>query len=296
VRRLARLRSWSFGAVPPEPWRRRIDPRAWLAVACLVCLSAAAPGGQSGSAGGASGHIGADRPSLRTWIGREPEIERYMREAEVVRIDAVPIGTSRPLRAYFAAGGPVESAAWKTQPPGTHRGHPDNYKAEIAAYELDKLLDLRMVPPSVETRVRGSLGALIFWLSPARMWKDVEHEPKPDTHAWNDQVIRMKMFDNLICNRDRNVGNLMVDASWNFYLIDHNRAFIASTDLPVRMSRICRELWARMAGLDEPTLKKALGPYLTPKEIRAVLERRDRMARVIDELKAARGEQAVIVQ
>jgi hypothetical protein len=275
--------------------RRFVDPRAWPAVAFLLCLSAGTPGGQSSPSGSAA-HIAPDRPSLRNWIGREPEIERYMREAEVVRVDVVPIGSSRPLRAYFAAGGPVESAAWKAQPPGTHRGHPDNYKAEIAAYELDKLLDLQMVPPSVETRLRGSLGALILWLSPARMWKDVEHEPKPDSEAWNDQVIRMKMFDNLICNRDRNVGNLMVDASWNFYLIDHNRAFIASTDLPVRMSRICRELWARMTGLDEPALKKALGPYLTPKEIRALLERRDRMARAIDELKAARGEQAVMVQ
>jgi hypothetical protein len=39
-----------------------------------------------------------------------------------------------------------------------------------------------------------------------------------------------------------------------------------------------------------------VGPYLTPKEIRAILERRDRMARLIAEMKAARGEQAVIVQ
>ena len=70
------------------------------------------------------------------------------------------------------------------------------------------------------------------------MWKDVEKEPNPNTEAWNDQVIRMKMFDNLICNRDRNMGNLLVDASWNLYLIDHNRAFITSKDLPVRMSRV----------------------------------------------------------
>jgi hypothetical protein len=105
----------------------------------------------------------------------------------------------------------------------------------------------------------------------------------------------MKMFDNLICNRDRNVGNLLVDASWTFYLIDHNRAFITSRDLPVRMSRICRDLWDRMVALDEPTLRTALGAYLTPKEIHAIIERRDRMARTIAEMKAARGEQAVMV-
>ncbi len=260
----------------------------------LICASAGALAGQSASSDAVQANV--TRPSLRTWLGREPEIERYMREAKIVRIEAVPIGTSKPMRAYFTPGGPVESAAWKTQPPGTHRGFPDNYKAEVAAYELDKLLDLRMVPPSVETRVNGALGALIYWLSPARMWNEVENEPKPDRTAWNDQVIRMKMFDNLICNRDRNVGNLLVDASWNFYLIDHNRAFIASKDLPVRMSRICRELWDRMAALDETTLETALDPYLTPKEIRAILERRDRMARMIADMKASRGERAVMVQ
>jgi hypothetical protein len=264
-----------------------------LAAVLLVTVPAVARVGQAlASAGQAA--IGSG--SLRTWLGREAEIERYMRDAKIVRIEAVPIGSSRPMRAYFPPGGPVESAAWKAQPPGTHRGYPDNYKAEIAAYELDKLLDLRMVPPSVETRVNGALGALIMWLSPARMWNEVEHEPKPDREAWNDQVIRMKMFDNLICNRDRNVGNLLVDASWTFYLIDHNRAFITSRDLPVPMSRICRELWDRMAALDEPTLKAALGSYLTPREIRAIVERRDRMARTIAQMKAARGEQAVMVQ
>lgn len=262
---------------------------AAVATLVLICAPAAVLVGQPTPAGQAT------RETLRTWLGREPEIERYMREAKIVRIESVPIGTSKPMRAYFAPGGPVESAAWKTQPPGTHRGFPDNYKAEVAAYELDKLLDLRMVPPSVETRVNGVLGALILWLSPARMWDEVEHEPKPDREAWNDQVIRMKMFDNLICNRDRNVGNLLVDASWTFYLIDHNRAFITSRDLPVRMSRICRELWDRMVALDEPTLHGALGRYLTPKEIRAILKRRDRMARTIADMTASRGEQAVMV-
>jgi hypothetical protein len=273
--------------------RARKGAWAWAtAAALLICVPFGALVGQTVTS---AGQANVARPSLRTWLGREAEIERYMRDAKIVRIESVPIGTSKPMRAYFPPGGPVESAAWKTQPPGTHRGYPDNYKAEVAAYELDKLLDLRMVPPSVETRVNGALGALILWLSPARMWNEVENEPKPDREAWNDQVIRMKMFDNLICNRDRNVGNLLVDASWTFYLIDHNRAFITSRDLPVRMSRICRDLWDRMVALDEPTLRTALGAYLTPKEIHAIIERRDRMARTIAEMKAARGEQAVMV-
>ena len=56
----------------------------------------------------------------------------------------------------------------------------------------------------------------------------------------------MKMFDNFICNKDRNAGNLLVDDDWNLYLIDHSRAFINDQDLAVKMEHIDREFWDRM--------------------------------------------------
>ena len=34
-------------------------------------------------------------------------------------------------------------------------GYWESYKSEIAAYELDKLLGLDMIPPTVERRVQG---------------------------------------------------------------------------------------------------------------------------------------------
>jgi hypothetical protein len=234
--------------------------------------------------------------SLRTWLGREAEIEEYIRTAPIVRIEEVPIGVTKPKRVFFAPGGPVESIAWKVLPPGIHRGFWDSYKGDIAAYELDKLLGMGLVPPTVERRVEGERGAAVLWLQPVRMWKDVEKEPKPNTAAWDRQVLQMKMFDNLICNKDRNMGNLLVDPSWNMYLIDHTRAFITSKDLPIPMTRVYRPLWERMLALDEPALKKVLGPWLGGKEIRAILERRDRMKKAIDQLVAARGERLVLVQ
>jgi hypothetical protein len=233
--------------------------------------------------------------SLRTWLGREAEVEEYMRTAPIVRIEDVPIGVTKPRRAFLPAGGPVESVAWKVIPPGIHRGFWDSYKGDIAAYELDKLLDMGLVPPTVERRIEGERGAAVLWLQPVRMWKDVEKEPKPNTAAWDRQVIQMKMFDNLICNKDRNMGNLLVDPSWNMYLIDHTRAFITSKDLPIQMNRVYRPLWERMLALDEPTLKTALGNWLTGKEIRSILERRDRMKKTIEQLVATRGERLVFV-
>ena len=48
----------------------------------------------------------------------------------------------------------------------------------------------------------------------------------------------MKMFDNFICNKDRNAGNLLVDDDWNLYLIDHSRAFITDKDMAVKMEHV----------------------------------------------------------
>jgi hypothetical protein len=62
------------------------------------------------------------------------------------------------------------------------------------------------------------------------------------------------------------------------------------------MSRICRDLWSRMAALDEPTLKRALGQWLNGREIAGILDRRDRMAETIADMIAAQGESAVLVQ
>ena len=41
----------------------------------------------------------------------------------------------------------------------------------------------------------------------------------------------MKLFDQLIANIDRNQGNLLYDADWHLFLIDHSRAFTTRTSL-----------------------------------------------------------------
>ena len=38
----------------------------------------------------------------------------------------------------------------------------ESYKAEIAAYKLDRMLDLHMVPPIVERKIDGKTGAAIY--------------------------------------------------------------------------------------------------------------------------------------
>jgi hypothetical protein len=232
--------------------------------------------------------------SAKVWLGRNTEIEDFLRSAPFRRLEDLSVGVTRPRRGYFDPGGLAGSAAWKLLPPGRPNGYWESYKSEIAAYELDKLLHLDMVPPAVEKNWKGDRGAAILWVEGVRTWKVAESQPKPD--KWNLEAIRMKMFDNLIANIDRNAGNLLIDADWNLCLIDHSRAFVTETKLRNQMTRIDRQLWDRMLALDEPTLTAALGNWLDRGAIRAILKRRDEMKKAIDLMVQKRTEAAVFVK
>jgi hypothetical protein len=121
-------------------------------------------------------------------------------------------------------------------------------------------------------------------------------EPKPKPAKWVRQVSRMKMFDNFICNKDRNAGNLLVDDDWNLYLIDHSRAFIWDKDMAVKMQSVDREFWDKIQALDEAQLTAAIGKWVDKDGIRAMLTRRERMKKEIDKLVATNGEAAVFVR
>jgi hypothetical protein len=235
-----------------------------------------------------------DRRSARIWEGRNAEFEEFIREAPIDRFEVVPIGVTKPKRAYLKPGGLIESVAWKVLPPGRPSGYWESYKSEIAAYELDKLLGMGMVPPAVEKKWKQDKAAAILWLSPVHPWKEMQPKPKP--LKWVAQVARMKMFDNLICNRDRNAGNLLVDDDWNLFLIDHSRAFIGDKGLAVALEHVDRALWDRMLALDEPSLQNAIGEWVDRGAIRAMLVRRDKMKTAIDNLVKAKGEAAIFLK
>jgi len=232
--------------------------------------------------------------SSKTWIGRNAEIESYLKSAPVTGMEELKVGVTRPRRAKLAPGGPVEAMAWKAVKPGRYSGYWESYKSEIAAYELDKALELGMVPPTVEKQVNGETGAAVMWVSPTQSFKELGGVPgqqgvKPPPPAlmpqWARQLTRAKMFDDLIGNTDPNLGNWLVDPAWNLILIDHTRAFTPTKDLYHALTQADGELWERMKALDEAKLKATLGTWLDDQSIRGILTRRDKMQVVIDKLR-----------
>jgi hypothetical protein len=232
----------------------------------------------------------------KVWVGHEAEFEEALRLGKVTKIENVPIGVTKPQRGMLEPPVPVARFMWKQLPPGYRSGFMESYKAEIAAYELDKLLELHMVPPTVQRSLSGLNGAAMYWIENTKGW-DMKKPPQGPEPEWSKQITRMKMFDLLIGNIDRNQGNLIYDADWHLFLIDHSRAFIGKKDLKgiAPMARVDRALWTRMQALTEESLKQALGEWVGGGDLRAILTRRDVMAKEIQKLIAEKGAAAVWV-
>ena len=228
----------------------------------------------------------------KNWIGREAEFEAFLRDVKVMRMVDVPVGVTKPKRAFVAPGGLAGSFVFKALMPSRKTGFFESYKAEIAAYELDKILGMGMVPPTVERKYDGVTGSAQLWVEHCSLLRDNDTTKAPDPARWNRQVYRQRVWDNLTGNIDRNQGNLMMDQAWNLILIDHSRAFTAVTTMPFPMTKIDKEFYTKLKSLDEVILKERLGKWLFdgPKPI---LRRRDKIIEHFDKLIAQYNEAAI---
>ena len=175
----------------------------------------------------------------------------------------------------------------------------DTYRYNIAAYRLSLLLGLDNVPMSVQRSFRGVDGAFTWWVDEVLM--DDATRLKGTPSHWKStrtagQIHVMRVFDALIANTDRNVGNVLWTIDGKMWMIDHTRAFRPDTTLkaPQILQRCERNLLKAMRELSAEQLKKAMGSSLYQGEINALLERRDVIVKLFEEKIAQRGESAVL--
>ena len=129
-------------------------------VAALVLTPHQPVAGSGGQAVAAAPKTAAE--CSLNWLGHEAEIEKFLTEAKILKLEDVPIGVTKPQRAVLEPGGPVGRFAWKAIRPGYSKGFMESYKAEIAAYKMDRMLELNMVPPIVERKIDGRNGAAVM--------------------------------------------------------------------------------------------------------------------------------------
>ncbi len=283
---------------------KRALPLPWLVLAAATpaflspatATQATAPATQAPAAATAPATAESAQPAgSKVWLGRHAEFEEYLKTAPIDKVGDIPLGVTKPKRAFFSKGGLAESAALKYLPAGLKQGYWEAYKSEIAAYRLDRILGLDMVPPTIERRVGADRGSLQLWIEGCTHLKQRDQSQTPRPLAWAKQVCRQRAFDNLIANIDRNAGNLLVDDEWNLVLIDHSRAF-ASNAMPFlkQMTRIDRAFYESLKALDEQALSAELKPWvLGAGSLRDLLKRRDKIVARFDELAHQKGEAVV---
>ena len=236
------------------------------------------------------------------------EMEEFLRTAEIVSTQTIGTGVTESRRAVLTDGQLTHDAHIQTvdiskgmfrTAQGTEINFRDSYKFNIAAYRLDTLLDLNMVPVSVDREVSGEPAAVTWWLDDVLMGERERIESKvrpPDMELWTRQMYVVRVFDELIYNTDRNPDNLLITHDGKVWMIDHTRAFRIQSRLrhPERLVRCDRRLLERLRGLDEETLTRELGAYVTRAAIGALLARRDLTVTFFDE-QVARYSEAVIL-
>jgi hypothetical protein len=232
------------------------------------------------------------------------ELEDFLRRAAISDVRTIPVGVTKPRKVTLTLDGVKRDAAWRVindsrtgvTKVGRERelDFEDTWRTDCAAYELDKLLGLGMVPATVERVISGERGSLTIWVENAvteQERRDKNMLP-PDPEAWSRQVFKMRMFDNLIHNIDRNLGNSLITNDWQLRLIDHSRSFRKATSLrePDQLARFSRSLLEAMERLDKGQLRERLGKYITVFQIDALLERRDKLLALAKKVAAERGE------
>jgi hypothetical protein len=246
----------------------------------------------------------ASPASLAQPFASREEIEEFLRTARIVKAKGTGIGITNPLKLTLDDGRLQHFGVFKSineRKPGatqllasTEIDFKDSWMFEVAAYELDKLLGLDMVPVTVERIYNGHKGSLQFWIDNCIMEGDRLKRKlnPPDPTSWKQQIFKVRVFDNLVYNIDRNLGNLLITPEWKCYMIDHSRSFknVDALKSPKDLTYFSRSLIEALQKLDEQSLKTSCEKYLTLFEVRTMLRRRDKIVQLYTSLLAEKGE------
>jgi hypothetical protein len=184
-----------------------------------------------------------------------------------------------------------------------------SYRFNLAAYELDKLLELHLVPPSVERSVNGRPASVIWWVDHVAM-SEVDRRRKaidpPDPESWSRQMQAVRVFDEFISNTYRDTApplyfnsvwdNLLITTDWAIWITDHTGAFrtlhaLQDSDSLIRCPRV---VLSRLRRLNREELRHALRRYLSAKQLDALEIRRVLLLKHFDHLIESKGQAAVL--
>jgi hypothetical protein len=264
---------------PRAPFGRRALALACLAASLSILRTGTLPLAAQTARGG-------DAPVATL---THEERQRFLETAEITRARDTAKGITGSLRVTLSDGAVTHDAHVQTideykavhqSNRGTELNFYDTWRYNLAAYHLNQMLGLDMVPVTVERAYRGKPGSFTWWVDDVLMDESERLKQKaraPDERRWSEQMWTLRIFDQLIENVDRNLGNMLIDTSWKVWMIDHSRAFRRHQELrsPKNLTRVDRELLAALKALTFESVKARTGRWLRDDEIRPLLVRRD---------------------
>jgi hypothetical protein len=238
------------------------------------------------------------------------EMERFLLNAKIVRTRGINTGINNTSRATLSDGQithdahiqtvDIEQTMFVPQRGPTEINFKDSYRYNIAGYRLARHLGLNHVPMSVERFVGRTSAAVTWWVDDVLMDDGVRFK-KGAPAEWNSgrtasQIHIMRVFDELIANQDRNVGNVLWTSDGKMWMIDHTRAFRLTPTLKnVKLLERCESgLLEALRGLTLKNVTEAVGKSLEKPEIEAILKRRTALVNFFEAKIKERGERSIL--
>lgn len=251
-------------------------------------------------------------------VAEWPKWEEFLNTANINIKDSVqltgPGAVTNPWKLALEKDGVKRFGLWKNVR-GLTKGYVEGWQYEIAAYQMDKLLGLNMVAPTVERRFKEERGSLQLWMDNMMSYNKYNEEkakgkvkmPSYKIFPFNRATYLHRAFDNLIANEDRHANNILFTSDWRIFLIDHSRTFRTGKKFTESliytekhkegdksMKELPRAFVDKLKGLTFESIKGAVGENLTDEEINACLKRRDLILKEIDRLIKLKGEENVL--
>ena len=180
----------------------------------------------------------------------------------------------------------------------------DSYKYGIAAYELDKLLDLNLVPTVVEREIESRKGSLQIFIEGALLESErrIKNIEPPEPEKFKNTLEDLIVFENLtyspsFCG-ERELDDILImdKKDWKIWRVDFSEAFDVSPELipGCEITRCSKKLYQHLIKLEDKVIKAKLKQYLNDEEMSMLLKRKKLIIEKIKKLIAEKGEESVL--
>ena len=230
----------------------------------------------------------------------DAQLEEFLRQAEITSCTLIQKGLRSANVCDLEGDGPEMRAIFSGVEESPEPGQPAgvavrNYRNEVAAYRLDRLLGLDLVPVTIERSVEGTPGAIQIFMEGAVDLTLLETYDQLDLlEGLDEERFTARVFSALLAVEGReDFGKMFLPQDRRIALSDSTKAFPTSPepgpDLPDPCGPLDADLELGLSSLSRQQLAGVVGDLLSTEQIDGLLFRRDRILKVCDSQVAQSG-------